>query len=138
MSNKPVITPEAFTGVESWDEWIDHFESLADVNKWGSNADKLKWLKVCLTSRAMKVFRQLPGATRNDYKLAMKALRKRFEPESRTEFYIAELQIRRRRKGEDWATFGEELKSIAGQSVPGPRSKCSRTVSIDSVPVFNS
>ena len=68
--SKPLITPEAFSGAasESWDEWIDHFESVADINKqWESNADKLKWLKVRLTSRArMKAFRQLPEATRRD------------------------------------------------------------------------
>ena len=101
MASKPVITPEAYSGVESWDEWIDHFECVADVNKWESNAEKLKWLKVRLTGRAMKAFRQLPEATRADYKLAKKALKKRFESDSRKQFYIAELQTRRRRKGED-------------------------------------
>ena len=114
MASKPIITPEAFTSsVASWDEWIEHFECVADVNKWETDADKLKWLKVRLTGRAMKAFRQLPMATRGDYKVAKKALKKRFEPESRKEYYIAELQTRRRSKGEDWATFGEELKLTA-------------------------
>ena len=117
-ASKPVITPDAFTGVGSWDEWIDHFECVADVNKWETNAEKLKWLKVRLTGRAIKAFRQLPEAARADYKQAKKALGKRFEPESRKEYYIAELQTRRRRKGEDWATFGEELKSIADKAYP--------------------
>ena len=118
--SKPVITPEAFTGTasESWTEWIDHFESVADINKWESNADRLKWLKVRLTGRAIKAFRQLPEAARRDYKEAKKALKKRFEPESRKTLYIAELQTRRRRKGEDWATFGEELKLIAEKAYP--------------------
>ena len=120
MAAKPVITPEAFTGAGTtrWDEWIEHFESVADVNKWDTDADKLKWLKVRLTSRAMKAFRQLPDATRADYKLAKEALKKRFEPESRKEYYIAELRTRRRRKGEDWATFGEELKLTAERAYP--------------------
>ena len=66
MAAKPVITPEAFTGAGTtrWDEWIEHFESVADVNKWDTDADNLKWLKVRLTSRAMKAFRQLLEATR--------------------------------------------------------------------------
>ena len=66
----------------------------------------------------MKAFRQLRAATRGDYKQAQKALKKRFEPESRKEYYIAELQTRRRRKGEDWATFGEELKLITERAYP--------------------
>ena len=118
MASKPLITPEVFTGVGSWEEWIDHFECVADVNKWESNAEKLKWLKVRLTGRALKAFRQLPDAARMDYKEAKKALKKRFEPESRREYYVAELQTRRRRKGEDWASYGEELKSIAEKAYP--------------------
>ena len=66
----------------------------------------------------MKAFRQLPDATCADYKLAKEALKKRFEPESHKEYYIAELRTRRRRKGEDWATFGEELKLTAERAYP--------------------
>lgn len=29
---RPVITPDAFNGELSWDEWIGHFESVARVN----------------------------------------------------------------------------------------------------------
>ena len=75
MASKPLITPEAFTGDGSWEEWIDHFECVADVNKCESNAEKLKWLKVRLTGKALKTFRQLPDAARRDYKEAKKALK---------------------------------------------------------------
>ena len=67
--SKPLITPEAFSGAasESWDEWINHFESVTDINKWKTNAEKLKWLKVRVTSQAMKAFRQLPDTARRNY-----------------------------------------------------------------------
>ena len=66
----------------------------------------------------MKAFRQQLADTRGDYKEAKKALKKWFEQESHKEYYIAELQTRRRRQGEDWATFGEELKLMAENANP--------------------
>ena len=41
---KPLIVPEPYSGVGSWEEWIDHFESAAAVSQW-EDADKLLWLK---------------------------------------------------------------------------------------------
>ena len=37
----------------------------------------------------------------------------RFEPESKCALYEAEFQSRRKRPGEDWASFGEDMKSLA-------------------------
>ena len=50
---------------------------------WWDDAAKLKWLRVRLTGRAGTVFRRLPEATRGDFKEAKKALKKRFEPDSK-------------------------------------------------------
>jgi len=44
---RPLITPGSFNGEASsnWDEWIDHFKSVALVNKW-DKANRLLWLEV--------------------------------------------------------------------------------------------
>ena len=34
MASKPLIVPEPFSGESSWSDWLDHFESVAAVNKW--------------------------------------------------------------------------------------------------------
>ena len=34
MSTKPAVLPELYTGDKSWDDWIDHFDSVATVNEW--------------------------------------------------------------------------------------------------------
>ena len=53
MSGKPLLLPEVFSGEsQNWTEWAEHFESVATVNKWDSDDDKLKWLKVRLTGKA--------------------------------------------------------------------------------------
>ena len=34
VSCSPVLVPKVFSGEESWYNWLDHFESVAEVNKW--------------------------------------------------------------------------------------------------------
>ena len=54
--------PETFSGQEQdWSEWIDHFENVAVVNGWDTDAVKLKWLKV----RIMSEERHLVNYVRN-------------------------------------------------------------------------
>ena len=63
MASKPVILPEPFQGTASWDDWIEHFERVAIVNEWTTNAAKLKWLKVRLTGKAAATLKRLPDET---------------------------------------------------------------------------
>lgn len=54
MANpRPALLPEPFNGdpAGDWKEWVAHFESVATVNKWERDEDKLKWLRVRLTYR---------------------------------------------------------------------------------------
>ena len=115
--SKPAVLPEVYSGEKSWDDWIDHFDSVATVCGWDDEA-KLKWLRVRLTGKAGTAFRRLPEGTRADFTEAVRALRKRFEPESRKELYMTELQTRARKKTEDWASFGDELKQLADKGYP--------------------
>ena len=87
------------------------------MNEWDGPA-KLNWLCVRLTGRAGTVFRRLPEAIRADFKEAKKALKERFEPESKKELYLAELQTRTKKRTEDWAAFGEDLKLLAEKAYP--------------------
>ena len=115
--SKPPVLPELYTGEKSWIEWMDHFESIAAVCEWNDEA-KLKWLRVRLTGRAGAAFRRLPEATRADFTETMKALQERFEPESKKELYRAELQTRTKKRNEDWAAFGDDLKLLADRAYP--------------------
>ena len=67
------MIPEPFSGDKSWDDWIYHFESVAEVCGW-DGANKLKWFRLRLTVRASQVFKWLPG-TRANYELANAALK---------------------------------------------------------------
>ena len=71
-----------------------------------------------MTGRAGTVFRRLPEVTCNNFQEAIEALRKRFEPESKKELYMAELQTRMKRRNEDWSLFGDDLKQLADKAYP--------------------
>ena len=43
-TERPVITPEPFSGERSWEDWIDQFESIASINGW-NDEQKLIWWK---------------------------------------------------------------------------------------------
>ena len=70
--SKPAVLPEVYSGENSWDEWSDHFDSVAAVCKW-DDPTKLKWLRVRLVGRAITTFRRLLEATRNDFGEAIRA-----------------------------------------------------------------
>ena len=117
MAGKPVVLPDAYTGEGSWDEWLEHFENVAAVSKW-TPEQKLLWLKVRLTGRAQRAFKQLPEEAQAAYPEAVKALHVRFDPESKWVLYVAEFYTRTKKKSEGWADFGEDLRVLADRAFP--------------------
>ena len=102
MASKPLVLPETTV---SWEDWIEHFERVAAVNEWTLDVSKLKWLKVCLTGKATVALKRFPEATRDDYAALKVVLQRRFKPVSKKELYMAEFQVRRKWKDENWASF---------------------------------
>ena len=119
MANKLVLLPEPYSGESgSWDDWIDHFECIAEVNKWATGEEKLKWLCVRLTGKALTALRKLPEIARSSYAECKTALKKRFNPDSKRELHVAELHTRTRGKTEDWASFGDALRVQVDKAYP--------------------
>ena len=56
-SGRPVIVLEYFAGEESFEDWIDQFKSIAEINHW-NDGQKLMWLKVRLTGRALMAYKK--------------------------------------------------------------------------------
>jgi len=118
LESKPVIVPEYFTGEGSYEDCIDQFKSISEINHW-NDEQKLKWLKVRLTGRALMVYKKFPVTARVSFKNATKALRERFEPESHKDLYFAEFQTRCKSKKESWPEFGEDLRVLVDKVYPG-------------------
>ena len=75
MASRPVALPEVFNGEGSWTDWLDHFESVADVNEWDAAAKK-KWIRARLTGRAATALRKLPDDDRETFDKITAALKK--------------------------------------------------------------
>jgi len=116
-ATRPLVLPETFDGTGSWSEWCFHFENVATVNCW-DDAQKLQWLRVRVTGRAQKALQRLQGSTAAEYGALRDALRARFDPESRRTRYEAEFQTRRKKAGEGWVDFADELRSLADKAYP--------------------
>ena len=115
--SRPVIVPDCFSGEESYEDWMDQFESIAEINCWDEE-QKLKWLKVRLKGRALMAYKKFSVTARATFKNAKKALQERFEPESRKDLYLAEFQTRYKAKTESWPDFGEDLRVPVDKAYP--------------------
>ena len=87
------------------------------VNEWNGNK-KLLWLKARLTGRAQLTLQHLPEDVQADYTQLTKAMKDRFEPESRKGRYQAEFQSRRKKPLEGWANFAQDLQVLVDKAFP--------------------
>ena len=127
---RPLVLPETFDGTGNWTDWCFHFENVAAVNGW-DEAQKLQWLRVRVTGRAQKALHRLPAPTSTSYEATRDALRARFEPDSRHTRYQAEFQSRRRRAGEGWADFADDLRTLADKAYPNLQEEARERLSIN-------
>ena len=119
MAVRLLALPETFTGEDrrSFSDWVDHFESIAKVNNWNADAKK-DWVRARLTGRAAPAWKRLAEGDRDKYEHIIVALKKRFEPECRKEVFMAEFQHRSKKSTEDWASFGEDLRTLVEKAYP--------------------
>ena len=78
----------------------------------------MKWLNIRLTGKAQVAFKRLSEEDQADYKKAKKALGVCFEPQSRRQLYVAELQTKRKKRTESWAEFANDLKLLVDKANP--------------------
>ena len=117
MATRPLVLSEPFSGDGSWSQWESHFEDVAAVNGWDNDA-KLLWLRVRLTGRARTAYQRFSEENKASFKLSMDALKKRFEPDSKRELYLAELQARSKQRSEGWPEFAEDIRLLADRAYP--------------------
>ena len=110
-----MVTPDAYTGDSSWTDWADHFEAVAKVNGWDDSI-KLNWLPVRLMRKAQMAWKPLSNEVKGDFQAAMDALHNRFEPSR--ERYAAEFRLRKRKNGEQWGDFADQLWCLAHKAFP--------------------
>ena len=65
-ATRPLVSPDSFSGLSSWAEWIDHFEAVPLVNGCDDEKKQL-WLPVRLTGKAQTAWKRLSSETKDDY-----------------------------------------------------------------------
>ena len=105
------LLPEKFDGSKNFEDWVSHFECVAAINYW-NDAEKLLWLQGHVTGKAHVAYQRFNHEIRESYALSKDALRERFEPPSKIEFYKAEFQSQKKEDSETWADFGDELLAL--------------------------
>jgi len=128
--NRPLILPDTFTGEGDFDEWINRFEDVADINRW-SDADKLRWLKVRLSNKAYVAYGRLPHVIKQSYSAAKEALYNRFEPEFKLELYRVELEKRVKLDDESWADYGDSLSQLTSKAFPTLQDKAQEQIALN-------
>eukprot|EP00731_Ephydatia_muelleri_P004969 Em0002g1145a len=129
-TNRPLVSPDTYSGDRNWTDWVEHFEAAALVNGW-DEPTKLLWLPVRLTGKAQTAWRRLAPEAKQDFQAAKDALQKRFEPESKRQLYVVEFQTRKRRPDEQWSDFGDELRILADKAFPGIDEKAKDLLSLE-------
>ena len=127
MATHPIVTPETYSGVGPFDAWIEHFEHAAALNEW-SEDQQAQWLAVRLVGRAQIALRSLSEETTQSYTALWEAVCRHFDPESKRGLYAAEFHVR---PSEDWASFGEDLKSLIDKAFPDMEATARERLAVD-------
>ena len=129
VSQRPLITPEPFSGTGRFSEWIQHLEAVAAINKW-DDAAKLLSLRVRLMGGAQTAYGRLPAEAKESYAEFTKALKGRFEPEA-PERHLAQFQARKKTKTEGWAEFADAVKLLCDKAYPDLEEKARECLALN-------
>ena len=127
LIGRPLILPEVFDGEGDFVEWIQHFISVAVVNKWDDVA-KLQWLHVRVAGRVCVA---LSRATSESYKQAREALQKHFEPSSKSELYKNELQSIENGNVRVGGDFADRLAVLTDKAYPELREEAREYIALN-------
>ena len=84
-----------------------------------------------LIGKAATAIKRLSEETLDSYSSLKEAVKKRFEPESKRELYMAEFQARQKTKAEDWASFVDDLHLLAEKAYPGLQAEAQETLALN-------
>jgi hypothetical protein len=111
------LRPDTFDGSGILDDFVAHFEAVADLNQW--NVDlKGKYLAACLRGTAQGVLGDLEGHQRKQYETVLGALRRRFGHENQVDLFRAQLKSYKRKKGSTLAELCQEIRRLTRKAYP--------------------
>ena len=116
-AKRPIVQPEKFNGEGVLEDYIEHFEACADVNKWDNN-EKAKFLAVSLTGQAREQLQGVSLIGRRAYEKLVGRLQKRYGPGGHTRLHRSNLRARRQRENEGLRELGQAIRVLTRQAYP--------------------
>lgn len=96
---------------ETWSEFLEYFENLAELNRW-TDERRRRLLLSTLRGLAESYAYGLPLVYKRNYSRLVEKMEERFGHASMKEKYMAEAKLRRRNKGESLRDFGQALENL--------------------------
>ena len=86
-----------------------------------------------MVGRAQTTYGRLPDTSKADYASLWKALKERFEPDSKKELYLSEFSTHKCKTGEGWAEYADELRILVDRAFPDLNEKACERLALNPV-----
>ena len=125
------MRPREYDGKERWEDYIQHFERIAEVNGW-AESDKKRYLCVSLHSSVERCLREIEGEGKHpSYSEVIACLAQSYGTQHLATAYQAELRAKKRREGQSVQDFAREIKLLVNLAYPGTSVATKETLSLD-------
>ena len=121
---------------ETFEEWIDQFESVARVAGWNKHF-KLVHLTAALKGAAKSFYRSCTPAQRSDYEPLVSALKQRFTPVKLTAVQTQMFHSRRQGGNESVDDFAQELRRLHSRAYSTATSASSEAEKVGQIVLVN-
>lgn len=106
------MKPEPFSGKESWEEYLSHFEDCAELSRW-SDREKVLFLAASLRDQARSYYMSLSLVERRSYEILVNKFSQRFGSSRHQNKWLSRLEMRKRQPGETVAALCDDIRQIS-------------------------
>ena len=123
------VRPDKFSGEDSWDDYIEHFETVAIINNWTNR--KRQYLYVHLSGPALEYVNCLSRPQKDTYEALCESLALRYSAVQLATVYKAELKGRLRLSGESIPALGHAIRKLVAKAYPSVERTAAEKFAID-------
>jgi hypothetical protein len=117
MGRRPKILPDHYDGKKDWQQYLAHFETVAQLNRW-TLLEKRQYLAVSLRGEACTIMQSLTTEERNDYYSLCDAMERRINPGNKVNLFRSQLRSRVRGDKETLPQLAQSIRTLALRAYP--------------------
>ena len=107
----------SYDGKNSWNDYMVHFETVANLNNWSGKIKAMK-LIACMQDAALSTLGDINTNSPPSYEDLVSTLSKRFEPKNQMELHRSQMDARVRKKGESLPELVQDIKRLVRLAYP--------------------